>query len=798
MVIGKGYITVAALSDGAQGPQGEQGAAGIDGVTVTASPSSIVLKAKKTGEATFVADTSGGNTAQLSVMRGGTDITGACAYGIKEVSGCRATVTTGGLVRVTGVALQNVDGATVPVTSGSVTVAIRRADGVTMSLTIGVNVDVSAVWGGLETSADGLKSEFTELKNDLSGDDPTTLQRYTSKIEQSARKISLEVSANTLKKDNLLGGTAFRRMDAALWAESLSGAVRLRCGGYGGMNYARMAYTSDGSTSRWLGVKWGDAEKADVSLCPNVKVGKGRHTLSVMARCSVAGQQVGAAEVYTGSGPYDRQGAMTSLFSRTFAVDAADTWELKTFDVEVAEDCYLYVGLYLHSFVKDTEVRLDLCQPCLVEGDFYSWRESTLDCGYIGGNLLDGARSLSVGGNLSLVEGTVETGADGLCSVTRTTDTAIGEVLEWKLDGKLELGTDYTFSFWAKGSGTVATYMYHGSDGISIDAEGSNGASVTGWGDGNINFALTGVWTRCWVHWRNNGTGQADRVLLRAQPGTTVTAMKPKLEVGAAATEWTDNPQTYVEEGSLAQRLYATGINITDGSIDMTADKFTLRNNKGERSFDVDAEGNLEARSLRSVNADGSLVVTVADGVLRATAADNGASVTIGLEGGLPVLQFTDTAGRVCYQIGLNGGRQTGTLGFVLKAVGVTYSVSDSLSGDTWTVQYGGTVTLRNVSAETLTVYSGDVVMEVDGFGGKKISRSGTVKGVTDASSGKTFASVLPNMELEVSFGTSLGSFAETLKKKNADGSYNSYPSGKRPCTVSWNGTEVGSGEVTG
>ena len=653
----------------------------------------------------------------------------------------------------------------------------------------GTVADAESVWGGLEASTEGLRSEFGTLEKDLQGSDPTTLKRYTSAIKQSARGISLEVSANTLKKDNLLGGTAFRRKDAALWLETEADTADLHTGGYGGANYVRLVKKDSIADMRYYGIKWGDAETRDGTQCPNIQVRKGRYTLAFMMRKSSATGIYCDTQVLKGSGPWTRASNMGSMMSGSVQTASETAWKLVTYTLDVTADCWLCVTVRMRAATDKQGVWVDVCQPCLVEGDFYSWRESTLDCGYIGGNLLDGARSLSVGGNLSLVEGTVETGADGLCSVTRTTDTAIGEVLEWKLDGKLELGTDYTFSFWAKGSGTVATYMYHGSDGISIDAEGSNGASVTGWGDGNINFALTGVWTRCWVHWRNNGTGQADRVLLRAQPGTTVTAMKPKLEVGATATEWTDNPQTYVEEGSLVQRLYATGINITDGSIDMTADKFTLRNNKGERSFGVDAEGNLEARSLRSVSADGSLVVTVADGAFKATTPSSGASAFIGLVDGMPCLQFTNLAGVVTYAIGAAGAVVDTDGGLKLTGVSGGYTVSATTVGtEGWTVMYSVDVTVRNTSQESVQVSASSLTLAITGF--TKTLTPLMQLSAADTQLGLGYAVVMAGDERTFTFATA----AETVARKNADGSYNAEPSGTRGCEVRYAGKRIGMG----
>ena len=81
-------------------------------------------------------------------------------------------------------------------------------------VTIGVKVEVSAIWGRFEKSLSGLSSKYSELSNTVNGlpqKDDAALTKYTSEIKQSAREISAKVAQETVGWLNLLPGTAFNR-----------------------------------------------------------------------------------------------------------------------------------------------------------------------------------------------------------------------------------------------------------------------------------------------------------------------------------------------------------------------------------------------------------------------------------------------------------------------------------------------------------------------------------------------------------------------------------------------------------
>lgn len=615
-VIGKGWITVAAINDGLPGTPGSPGSPGkpgSDGYTVCATPSVITLGIRKVSDTAFVANVSKNNTSTIKVLKGNVDVTAACVVMVASTENCTATgpnAAGSGLIKVRNMSTYTTaDGETYPLTSGSVTVDVRVGGG-TLSHTIGVSVDTSMVWGGIETSVKGLKSEFDELQQDLQSEAPNVLTKYTSKIEQTAKSISAKVAQETVGRLNLLPGTAFNRETDV---EQLNNYFPCKFEPLGGLEGtgAMVASQTGATTTTWCGAKW-----TGVVLKPRTI-----YTLSIWAR--------------------------------------ADS----------GLDDVMYLGLVQYR-VNDT---LPLCYLILANAnETHGWK---------------------------LFKETFRTG--------NTVDTC---------------------------------------DNITLEL---------------------GI--------RRNGVGRCCKLML---------------DESDTYNGWT--AASYADVSSRA--LEATGIDIKNKTIDMTADKFTLRNNHGEKSFSVDEDGNLEARSLKSVSKDGMLTAVIKDGAFNAKNAMSGASAFFGLVDGLPYLQFTNAAGVVTYAIGATGGRAFGSVKLSLTACNMWSSVADNpVSSDSWLITYGGSITLKNLGQETLSVYKSKLIATIDGFSKKLTptpSNDSFTMGVTGTND--KMSSVFPGAELVVNFTT----ITETVKKKNSDGSYNTKPSGYRSVAVVYNNEKIGNGVV--
>ena len=266
MVIGKGYITIVVIHDGVDGA---------NGYTVTATPSVITLGIRKVSDTEFAADTTKNNTSAIRVFKGDVDVTRGCRITVSSTENCTATgpfENRSGLVKVTRMSTYTADGVTYPFTTGSVTVAINTGS-TTLSHTIAVNVDMSVVWGGVETTVRGLKSEFGELQQDLQSEAPNVLTKYTSKIEQTAKSISAKVAQETVGRLNVLPGTAFNRETDV---EQLSSRFRCKFEPLGGLDGTGAAVVSQSgaTTATWCGVSW-----RGVELKPSTS-----YTASVWAR----------------------------------------------------------------------------------------------------------------------------------------------------------------------------------------------------------------------------------------------------------------------------------------------------------------------------------------------------------------------------------------------------------------------------------------------------------------------------------------------------------------------------------
>lgn len=605
MVIGKGYITIAVIRDGVDGA---------NGYTVTATPSVITLGINKVSDTAFAADTTKNNTSTVKVLKGNLDVTATCRVTVASTENCTATGPNAGgsgLIKVTRMSTYTTaDGEIYPLTSGSVTVNIR-VGGTTLSHTIGVSVEMSTVWGGVETLVNGLKREFGEFQQDLQSEAPNVLTKYTSKIEQTTKSISAKVTQETVGRLNVLPGTAFNRETDVTQLNSYFPCKIEPLGGLEGTG-AMVASQTGATTTTWCGVVW-----TGVVLKPSTW-----YTISVWAR--------------TDSGLDD------SMYLGVRQFGASDGMS------------YQFLG-------------------------------------------------------------------------------KAGETHEWQLFSQ-------TFK-------TAST------------AESCNNVTIE-------------------MGMRKNGTGRCCKLML---------------DESGTYNGWT--PASYADVSSRA--LLATGFDIKKGTIDMVADKFTLRNNHGEKSFGVDEDGNLEARSLKSVSKDGSLTAIIKDGAFTALSGLSGATAFFGLIDGLPYLQFTNAAGVVCYAIGPSGGQVSGNVGVQMTACGVIYSVStiDLVAKKNYWISYSGSVTLQNFGSESAKIYQSKLQLVIDGFTQTlTASFKDSSFPMTEVGQGKVMT-LMPGKLMQAEF--EINQIGETMPTTGSDGSVIAKPSGARGCQLKLNGEVIGKGAIS-
>ena len=438
MVIGKGYITIAVIHDGVDGVDGA------NGYTVTATPSVITLGITKVSDTAFDADTTKNNKSAIMVFKGNVDVTKTCRVTVMKTENCTATgpfENGSGLIKVTRMSTYTAaDGVTYPFTTGSVTVAINTG-GTTLRHTVAVNVDMSVVWGGIETTVRGLKSEFGELQQDLQSEAPNVLTKYTSTIEQTAREISLSVSEKSIGRRNLLVGSAFLREDNHY---ILSNDARIEMNsGYNGTNCVKVIDDTDG-ISHYIGVYWDGSQGGR-----SVKIEKGKkYTISCYYKTNDSNAKFSLEAIYTNKETNAKRLGRPRLLSPNQFNPKYNQWQLFTtvIDTTDAESDYIAFNFWEYCKVEAGRINAYICRPMVEEGDTYNgWTLSQNDYDIIGANLIDNSRTLDVGGNILTVIGK-KTLVGDVYELTASGSDDYNQFYRIKGDA-FKLNTDYTLSF---------------------------------------------------------------------------------------------------------------------------------------------------------------------------------------------------------------------------------------------------------------------------------------------------------------------------------------------------------------
>lgn len=439
-------------------------------------------------------------------------------------------------------------------------------------------------------NVDGLTSTVAANKEAVDGQ----IKQVYSQISQTATQISLKVGNALVERRNLLTGSAFRKQGLG------PDLVRAKIYCTSSHEGANVLFLPEAKAA---GPIW---RSGGIGL-GNIHVEKGKtYTVSFWARAKSVSVNVLAEATWKGSAtdktdPAGYTGPNGSANLGVDAVTPSDSWHLYQRTFTVAKDApYEWISVSCFKTNSSTaSQQVYIAHPILIEGtaeDFVCWSASPKDYNYIGGNLLDNTRTFAKAGNLMRLDASVVTNEsyNNGCSVIYAGATSQNvEMAQWNVNTIIKKDEDYIFSFMAKGSGNIDAYMWNGSN-LSIFAEDSERDTTTSSADGGRRFYLTSEWKRYWVHWRSEGTGIPNYVLIRCLQGGTAWVTMPKLEVGATPTDWIEGKSGFVEDSGIAAKLLRTGIDIENGKITATADKFEIRNNSGETTASVNKDGLLE------------------------------------------------------------------------------------------------------------------------------------------------------------------------------------------------------------
>ena len=590
-------------------------------------------------------------------------------------------------------------------TSGTVEVQVYDKDkGRNYFPRVKFSVNVAKFNGGLKADNKKLQSQYSLLTNNGT---VTDLKEYKSEILQTAKEISLKMSEKSVGRRNLLPGSALRKQDEGvelnLYGNTSNGEGIVVNDGINGVNALKVTTKS---TNQFTGLFW----RANASKSQQVKIKRNtKYTASVWVKCSNTNCSVQIECIYHASAN-DKNRISQVFRTVNYPTLKAGEWQLFTAVFSTGADYdYMECNFWATSASGTTVL---FCKPMLEEGEEYNgWTLSEQDYDYVGGNLLDGTGTLTKTGNVEVLDETTVTQGG-----YNNESASVKAILQptWKeydflrystTDMGLNVGEDCMLSFYARAAsgyahGELQCYLYDPSTGI-VMTESSHEKLDFLWnpGDGDLHTHITPptAWKRYWVHWRPMGNVPQHVLFCLLRPGTdqgsydsstsynvgdvvlyggtyyvcqkagsgyepgassyweatefAIEIARPKLEVGATMTEWTEKRADMVDK----RALFATGIDIENKKITLTANNTKFRDNDGNDLAVIDHDGLRAARIATTDKGQGHTVIedntTVwfqKDGKTPGIAVFYDAS-------GVPHLAFYGTDGKQKYDIGPSG-----------------------------------------------------------------------------------------------------------------------------------------------
>lgn len=668
---------------GMKGDKGNPGADGTDGIDGTNGEDAISIIVE---DAPLIFDTGSNGivpsyiakSAKVKVMKGNVNVTNAitAASSNDEISvNCKSGVTmrqdssdpflnvdiSGKNIGTTWLDENDHSKGVVSVTSGYATGSFAY-NNKAYKFHVPFEVNVSKFTGQLILTTDKFSTEMSKLSGkhntlsdnydrlaaDLKTSSPSILTNYTSKIEQTARQISLTVSEKAMGRRNMLPGSAFRKgddgfemsiygdFDGSTYIKGYHGNQGIFMnGGVSGSNFFRVKSYYDGSEQQYGGLFWrGGGVSKNIKVQANKK-----YALSCWVKCDRTDVTISLETIYKASETTTTRQERPSTTTNYFQVSKANTWQLISCIVTTDGSFnYVEVNFWVSHKINGVTATACFCHPMFEEAEEYNgWTLSELDYDYIGGNLIDNSRTFASGGNCNVrtkYGSVIANGYNSESSVLKARMEALaGSVPSkyslpssassgtryaldsdwsvWQYNGNslsddshyngwqktneslhqdimlvnlnLELNKDYIISWYAKCEGNGFFGAYATDVGKTVYSEYSDGGIDQSTYGENI-FFLTTQWKRFWMHVKLI-KGSCSAIVFRQYRGdwssgsSAMTAYftQPKIEEGATVTDWTEKRTDMVDR----QALLATGIDIINGKITITANNTIFRDNNG-------------------------------------------------------------------------------------------------------------------------------------------------------------------------------------------------------------------------
>ena len=158
----------------------------------------------------------------------------------------------------------------------------------------------------------------------------------------------------------------------------------------------------------------------------------------------------------------------------------------------------------------------------------------------------------------------------------------------------------YTLSFRAKGTGEIRSFLYKSNDTKCVQGWIYDGVvhklSDDNDGDGQKDTVLTSDWKQYSVTWAIRGSKEQNVLPCRVLKNTEVWLCDLKLEQGGRVTQYIPKSSSKYDE--FTSSLIATGIQINDKKITVTADNFNIKTNTNKLVLGTDASGQTTIKNL--------------------------------------------------------------------------------------------------------------------------------------------------------------------------------------------------------
>lgn len=610
-----------------KGDKGDKGNPGKDSITWTLTPDTITYDTDDSGKAINVGT---GKTTTLRVLRGNDELTNFTIKGVKNMVNCLASrLNNTNSFYISTITAQKVtlgtDTINVSCTNGSFDVEFD-IDGITYTATAKFAVNVAAFTGIVAFDNKSYKSQFEKVSNRLNSTaTKDELTQAKSEIKQTAREISLSVSEKSIARRNLLVGSDFRKQTNDF---IISNDARIEMNsGYQGTNCIKVIDDTDGKP-HYLGVYWDGSQGGK-----SIKIEKGKkYTISCWYFTNDTNASFYLEAIYTDKQTNGKRlGQVTYEASNNFS-PKSDQWQLFTtvINTKDAKSDYIAFNFWECCNINAGRIVAYISRPMVEAGAEYNgWTLSDKDYDYVGANLIDNSRTFELGGNVIRVVGTKKLVGDAY-----ELSATLGDDYNtfYEIDNTaFKLNTDYTISFEVKGDAKyMGVFVYYKPTNTpwAYCKEQQDNPLYESNGDGKTDGYgvllevkdLSDKQQKVWSHFKFKER-LPESIYLQflknsEQTGVTswnVTITKPKIEVGAVVTEYTERKSDLVDKASLKK----AGIEVKSDEVLLYGDRIRVNNNGqtaamfigGKLNADFIDADKIEVKHLWAKSEDGATKV---------------------------------------------------------------------------------------------------------------------------------------------------------------------------------------------